>query len=134
MLLCFSTLSADAGFELNSLGRSTEMLVADENRFVSIPEAASYEQLKALQRQRHSAGLIESAKQSCRSSLQRKGTIGFAEAQKELLQSCVLMNTLLDQMQRQPTVKRAMLERTTITCHQLRCLIQDLLQYNGSST
>ena len=109
------------------------MLVADENRFVSIPEAASYEQLKALQRQRHSAGLIESAKQSCRSSLQRKGTIGFAEAQKELLQSCILMNTLLDQMQQQTTVERAMLERTTITRHQLRCLIQDLLQYNGSS-
>jgi len=108
--------------------------MGDENRFVSIPEAASYEQLKALQRQRHSAGLIESAKQSCRSSLQRKGTIGFADAQQELLQSCVLMNTLLDQMLRQPTVERGMLEHITITRHQLRCLIQDLLQYNGSST
>ena len=121
---------------LNSIlwGAALKCLLADENRFVSIPEAASYEQLKALQRQRHSAGLIESAKQSCRSSLQRKGTIGFAEAQKELLQSCILMNTLLDQMQRQRPVERAMLERTAITRHQLRCLIQDLLQYNGSST
>jgi len=108
--------------------------MGDENRFVSIPEATSYEQLKALQRQRHNSGLIESAKESCRSSLQRKGTIGFAEAQKELLQGCILMNTLLDQLQRQPTIERAMLERTTITRHQLRCLIQDLLQYNGSST
>ena len=90
--------------------------------------------MKALQRQRHSAGLIESAKQSCRSSLQRKGTIGFADAQQELLQSCILMNTLLDQMLRQPTVERGMLEHIVITRHQLRCLIQDLLQYNGSST
>ena len=114
-------------------GAALKCLLADENRFVSIPEAASYQQLKALQHQRHSAGLIESAMQSCRSSLQRKGTIAFADAQKELLQSCILMNTLLEQLQQQPTVERAMLERTTITRHQLRCLIQDLLQYNGSS-
>ena len=120
---------------LNSIlwGAALKCLLADENRFVSIPEAASYEQLKALQRQRHSAGLIESAKQSCRSSLQRKGTVGFAEAQKELLQSCILMNTMLEQWQQRARLSSSQKERSTITRYQLRSLIQDLLHYGNDA-
>ncbi|RCL52793.1 MAG: hypothetical protein DBW85_05785 [Synechococcus sp. MED-G71] len=128
----FRTFSADADAGLNAWLCWPETLGAAIERAVTIPDAASLQQLKALQRQRHAAGLINAAKRSCRSTLQRRGSIGFDEAQQDLLQSCILMNTLLERLQQQ-TLDRLQQERATITRHQLRALIQDLLQYNSSA-
>ena len=128
----FRTSSADADAGLNALLCRPETLGAAIERAVTIPDAASLQQLKDLQRQRHAAGLINTAKRSCRTTLQHPGSIGFDEAQQDLLKSCILMNTLLVRLQ-QTTLDQVQQERTTITRHQLRALIEDLLQYNSSA-
>lgn len=99
----------------------------------TIPAAASPQQLQALQQARHAADLIATAKRSCHSALQQRGRIGFVEAQQDLLQSCILMNTLLDQWQQRARLSPDQIQRSAITRHQLRCLIQDLLQYGSNA-
>jgi hypothetical protein len=85
----FRTSSADADAGLNALLCRPETLGAAIERAVTIPDAASLQQLKDLQRQRHAAGLINTAKRSCRTTLQHRGSIGFDEAQQDLLKSCI---------------------------------------------
>ena len=94
-----------------------------------IPVAASPQQLKALHQERHAADLIKTAKSSCRNSLKQRGRISFVEAQQDLLQSCILMNTMLEQWQQRARLSSTQMERSTITRYQLRSLIQDLLHY-----
>ena len=98
-----------------------------------IPVAASPQQLKALHQERHAADLIKTAKCSCRDSLKQRGRISFVEAQQDLLQSCILMNTMLEQLQQRTKLSSAQMERNTITRYQLRSLIQDLLHYGNEA-
>ena len=98
-----------------------------------IPVAASPQQLKALHQERHAADLIKTAKSSCRHSLEQRGRISFVEAQQDLLQSCILMNTMLEQWQQRARLSSTQMERSIITRHQLRSLIQDLLHYGDEA-
>ena len=99
---------------------------------VTIPTAASPRQLQSLRRQLHAEALIREAKTSCSNALGQKGRISFAEVQQQLLQSCILMNTALDHLQNQP-MQRGLRDRTTITRHQIRTLVQDVLQYGDGA-
>ena len=57
----------------------------------------------------------------------------FAEVQQHLLQSCILMNMALDHLQKQP-MQLPFRERTTITRHQIRTLVHEVLQYSDSAS
>ena len=100
---------------------------------VTIPTAASPQQLQSLRRHLHAQGLIREAKTSCSATLDKKGSMSFAEVQQQLLQSCILMNTALDHLQKQP-MQRPLRDRTTLTRHQIRTLVHDLLQYSDGAS
>ena len=99
---------------------------------VTIPTAASPQQLQSLRQHLHAQGLIREAKKSCSATLGKKGSMSFAEVQQQLLQSCILMNTALDDLQKQP-MQLPLRDRTTITRHQIRTLVHDVLQYSDSA-
>ena len=100
---------------------------------VTIPTAASFQQLQSLRRQLHAQGLIREAKTSCRANLGKKGVMSFAEVQQQLLQACILMNTTLDHLQKHP-MQAPLRDRTTITRHQIRTLVNDVLQYSDDQS
>jgi len=99
---------------------------------VTIPTAASPQQLQSLRRNLHAQGLIREAKTSCSATLGKKGSMSFAEVQQQLLQSCILMNTALDHLQKQP-MQLPLRDRTAITRHQIRTLVHDVLQYSDGA-
>ena len=66
------------------------------NRPITIPTAASPQQLQSLRQRLHAQGLIREAKTSCSTTLGKEGSMRFAEVQQHLLQSCILMNMALD--------------------------------------
>ena len=103
------------------------------NTPITIPTAASPQQLQSLRQQLHAQGLIREAKTSCNATLGKKGSMSFAKVQQQLLQSCILMNTALDHLQKQP-MQLPLRDRATITRHQIRTLVHDVLQYNDSTS
>ena len=100
----------------------------------SIPASASPQQLRSLHRQRHACELIESARQSLREELSQNGTIDFNKAQRDVIQSCMVMSKILEKLEGMaPTENREhMIRQTSITRHQLKNLISNMTQYNIS--
>ena len=98
----------------------------------SIPGSASPQQLRTIHRQRHASELIESARQSLHEELIQNGRIDFNKAQRDVIQSCMVMSKMLDKLEgmvpaqyRDHTIRK-----TAITRHQLNRLISDMTQYN----
>ena len=100
----------------------------------SIPSSASPQQLKSLRRQRHASELIESAKESLREELSQNGSIDFIKAQRDVIQSCLVMSKILEKLDGMaPSQQRERtLQQTAITRYQLKNLINDMTHYNIS--
>ena len=101
-------------------------------RPITIPTAASPQQLQSLRQHLHAQSLIREAKTSCSATLGKKGSMSFAEVQQQLLQSCILMNTALDHLQKQP------MQLIARPSHhhppQDPNLVHDVLQYSDSAS
>jgi hypothetical protein len=100
-----------------------------------IPTSASQQQLSSLRRQRHASELIESAKESLREELTQHGSIDFKQAQRDVIQSCMVMSKMLEKLEGMAPAshREHMVKQTAITRHQLKNLISDMTHYNISA-
>ena len=100
-----------------------------------IPTSASPQQLRSLRRQRLASELIESAKDSLREELTQHGSIDFKQAQRDVIQSCMVMTKILEKLESTAPARHRehMVKQTAITRHQLKNLISDMTNYDISA-